>query len=157
MIATNFNAFSRAENQLREMLNSTPEEIAEKDREKRRRKELRATIAIDSKTNFTLFSQLEQQLYAALNPEPAENSMTRTERDRLRRASRIKPKQPQSIYVPEKTTIRFSCLPFSGPAETLEFSYYTPFMDIAEDKARKEIASMGKKYRFVTLLDKDKA
>lgn len=106
--------------------------------------------------NFELFAEMERKLRDAFS-QPAEEvlGLTKTERKKAAKMARHKPKA-LPIAIPDRTIIRLSCLPFSGPVVVLEFKYYTPFTEVAYQKALKEIYESGRRFKAITILEKDK-
>ena len=106
--------------------------------------------------HFGMFAELERQLRDALNaPDEAVPELTKTQRRKLAKQGRAFQKA-KPIARPDKTTIRLNCLPLSGPAEIHEFSYYTPFQQIAMEKALRELSKNGKVYQWITVLENEK-
>lgn len=105
---------------------------------------------------FDLFAEMERKLRDAFS-QPVEDvlGLTKTERKKAAKQARRKPK-PLPVAVPDRTVIRLSCLPFSGPVVVLEFKYYTPFVEVAHQMALKEIHDSGRKFKDITILEKDR-
>ena len=111
-------------------------------------------------SKFALFASIEQQLIYLLNaPREDVLNLTKTERRRMAKALHRK-RKALPVAVPDKTYIRLSCRPFSGPIVIKEFSYYTPFVDIAYARALAEVYEESRKlgiyFQDIIALDKDK-
>lgn len=111
-------------------------------------------------SKFASFAEIEQQLIYMLNaPREEVLSLTKTERRRMAKALHRK-RQALPVAIPDKTYIRLSCRPYSGPIVIKEFSYYTPFTDVAHQKALSEIADecrrTGIYFIDIIVLEKDK-
>lgn len=111
-------------------------------------------------SKFTLFASIEQQLIYLLNaPREEVLNLTKTERRKMAKALNRK-RKALPVAVPDKTYIRLSCRPFSGPIVIKEFSYYTPFVDVAYAKALGEVYAESRKtgvfFQDIIALDKDK-
>lgn len=106
--------------------------------------------------NFELFAEMERKLLEAFS-QPVEEvlGLTKTERKRMAKEARRKPKA-LPIAVPDRTVIRLSCLPWSGPVVVKEFTYYTPFADVALQRAYEEVRASGERYKHIAILEKDK-
>ncbi|MND74406.1 hypothetical protein D3C80_659970 [compost metagenome] len=106
--------------------------------------------------NFELFAEMERKLRDAFS-QPVEDvlGLTKTERKKMAKAARRKPKA-LPIAVPDRTIIRLSCLPFSGPVVVLEFKYYTPFVEVAYQEALEEINKSGRRFKNIAILEKDR-
>lgn len=106
--------------------------------------------------NFELFAEMERKLRDAFS-QPVEDvlGLTKTERKKAAKMARRKPKA-LPIAIPDRTVIRLSCLPWSGPVVVLEFKYYTPFADVALQNALEEIRLSGQRYKDIAILEKDK-
>lgn len=105
---------------------------------------------------FELFAEMERKLRDAFS-EPAEDvlGLTKTERKKAAKLARRKPKD-LPVAVPDRTVIRLSCLPWSGPVVVKEFTYYTPFTDVALQRAFEEVRATGERYKDIAILEKDK-
>ena len=105
---------------------------------------------------FELFAEIERKLVDAFS-QPVEDVLgfTKTERKKAAKEARRKAK-PLPVAVPDRTIIRLSCLPYTGPVIVLEFKYYTPFPDVALQRALEEVRASGRRYRDITILEKDK-
>lgn len=104
--------------------------------------------------NFELFAEMERKLRDAFSQPPEDVlGLTKTERKKAARLARRKPKA-LPIAVPDRTIIRLSCLPFSGPVVVLEFKFYTPFVDVAHQEALEQINSSGRHFKNITILEK---
>ena len=113
-----------------------------------------------SLSRFASFAEIEQQLIYLLNaPREEVLSLTKTERRKMAKALHRK-RQALPVAVPDKTYIRLSCRPFSGPIVIKEFSYYTPFVEHAYEKAMAEVAAecrrTGRYFMDIIVLEKDK-
>lgn len=111
-------------------------------------------------TKFAEFADIEQRLAAMLNaPREEVLNLTKTERKKMAKALHKK-RHALPVAVPDRTYIRLSCRPFSGPVEVKEFSYYTPFVEHAYERALKEIADecrrTGRYFIDIIILEKDK-
>lgn len=111
-------------------------------------------------SKFSLFASIEQQLIFLLNaPREEVLNLTKTERRRMAKALHRK-RKALPVAVPDKTYIRLSCRPFSGPVVVKEFSYYTPFIDIAHARALAEVYEESRKtgiyFQDIIVLEKDK-
>ncbi|MNC05577.1 hypothetical protein D3C75_530650 [compost metagenome] len=111
-------------------------------------------------SKFALFASIEQQLIFLLNaPREEVLNLTKTERRRMAKALHRK-RKALPVAVPDKTYIRLSCRPFSGPIVVKEFSYYTPFADIAHARALSEVYEESRKtgvyFQDIIVLEKDK-
>lgn len=109
---------------------------------------------------FALFASIEQQLIFLLNaPREEVLNLTKTERRRMAKALHRK-RKALPVAVPDKTYIRLSCRPFSGPIVIREFSYYTPFVEVAYARALSEVYAESREtgvyFQDIIALDKDK-
>lgn len=110
-------------------------------------------------TGFSSFAEIEQQLIIMLNrPAEAVLSMTKTERRRLAKLAHRRC-HASPIAVPDRTHIRLSCRPYSGPVVIKEFFYYTPFVERAYQRALQEIRDESMKtgvfFIDIIILEKD--
>lgn len=105
---------------------------------------------------FELFADTERRL-REMFAQPIEEvlGLTKTERKKAAKAARRRPKA-LPIAVPDRTIVRLSCLPFSGPVVVKEFKYYTPFVEEALERAKLEIQLSGERYRWISVLENDK-
>lgn len=111
-------------------------------------------------SKFSLFASIEQQLIFLLNaPREEVLNLTKTERRRMAKALHRK-RKALPVAVPDKTYVRLSCRPFSGPIVIKEFSYYTPFVEHAYAQALQEVYAESRKtgiyFQDIIALDKDK-
>lgn len=111
-------------------------------------------------SKFSLFASIEQQLIFLLNaPREEVLNLTKTERRRMAKALHRK-RKALPVAVPDKTYVRLSCRPYSGPIVVKEFAYYTPFVDIAHARALTEVYEESRKtgqyFMDIVLLEKDK-
>lgn len=111
-------------------------------------------------SKFASFAEIEQQLVDMLNaPREEVLNLTKTERRRMAKALHRKPKALR-VAAPDKTYIRLSCMPFSGPIVVKEFSFYTPFVEHAYQKAMEAVNAECRKtgiyFANIVILDKDK-
>jgi len=111
-------------------------------------------------SKFASFAMIEQQLIFLLNaPREEVLNLTKTERRKMAKALHRK-RQALPVAVPDKTYIRLSCRPFSGPIVIKEFSYYTPFIEHAHANAMSEVAAecrrTGIYFMDIIVLEKDK-
>lgn len=105
---------------------------------------------------FEMFAEAERRLREMFQ-QPIEEALglTKTERKKAAKASRRKPKA-LPIAVPDRTIVRLSCLPWSGPVVVKEFKYYTPFTEEALQFAHLEISMSGEKFKSITVLENNK-
>lgn len=111
-------------------------------------------------SKFASFAEIEQQLIFMLNaPREEVLNLTKTERRKMAKALHRK-RHALPVAAPDKTYIRLSCRPSSGPIVIKEFSYYTPFTDIAYQRALSEVAAecrhTGVYFLDIIVLEKDK-
>lgn len=111
-------------------------------------------------SKFASFAEIEQQLIFLLNaPREEVLNLTKTERRKMAKALHRK-RSALPVAVPDKTYIRLSCRPYSGPIVIKEFSYYTPFVEHAHAKAMEEVAAecrrTGIYFMDIIVLEKDK-